>query len=218
MYPVTYEADYLRERNRLTVFFRYLLAIPWMIMAVVYYIAALVVVLLAWFAIVITGRYPTGLYNFNAGVIRYMTRFIAWLYLVTDQWPPFGLGDEPSYPIRVKIAPPQPSYSRAKAFFRSILAIPLWVMQSIMVGITGAAAPASWFTIVFRGYQPAGLHNALNTGMLYSARAVAYLSLLTERYPTVETQGLAADTLPSGESVAALPAPPPAEPEPTGSS
>ena len=214
MYPVTYEADYVRERNRLTTFFRYLLSIPWLIMLMVYAIGASVAVLLAWFAIVFTARYPSGLYNFIAGFIRYTTRVFAWLYLVTDEWPPFGLGDEAAYPVRVTVGPPLQQYSRAKTFFRSILAIPLYIMERVMLGIAGAAAAGSWLTIVFRGYQPAGLHNAENTGLLYSARAWAYMLLLTETYPTVETQGLAPETLPSGESVAALPQPSPTTEEP----
>ena len=70
MYPVTYEADYLKERNRLTTFFRWIVAIPWLIVGLFYGIAAFVVVVIAWFALLILGRYPDGMYNFVGGVLR----------------------------------------------------------------------------------------------------------------------------------------------------
>jgi Domain of unknown function (DUF4389) len=64
-YPVTFEADYVEQRNRLTAFIRLILAIPLMIWLYVYAIVAYIVIVIAWFAIVITGRYPQGLYNFT---------------------------------------------------------------------------------------------------------------------------------------------------------
>ena len=71
MYPVSFEADYAAEgRNRLTTFFRYIVAIPWLIVAYLYGIGASIVVTLAWFAMVFTGRYPQQLYDFNVGYLR----------------------------------------------------------------------------------------------------------------------------------------------------
>ena len=59
MYPVSYAADYAAEgRNRLTTFFRSFVAIPWLIVAYLYGIGASIVVVIAWFAMVFTGRYP----------------------------------------------------------------------------------------------------------------------------------------------------------------
>ena len=59
MYPVSYAADYAAEgRNRLTTFFRSIVAIPWLVVAYLYGIGASIVVVLAWFAMVFTGRYP----------------------------------------------------------------------------------------------------------------------------------------------------------------
>src|ERR671935_891788 len=104
MYPVSYEADYVRDRNRLTTFFRIILAIPWLIVAYIYEIGVTVVALIAWFALVILGRYPQWAYNFNSGALRYFTRFVAWLSLQTDAFPPFGFGPDPTYPVRLQIA------------------------------------------------------------------------------------------------------------------
>jgi len=87
MYPLSYQADYVRERNRLTTFFRLILAIPWYIVNYIYTFAAEVVAVIAWFALLILGRYPDWAYEFNSGVLRYSTRFNAWLALQTDQFP-----------------------------------------------------------------------------------------------------------------------------------
>ena len=71
MYPISYDADpALDGRNRLTSFFRYIVAIPWLIVADIYGFVAEIAAMIAWFAIVFTGKYPEGLYNFNAGYLR----------------------------------------------------------------------------------------------------------------------------------------------------
>ena len=67
-YPVTFKADYVEKRSRLTTFFRLLLAIPHLIVLYFYGLAAGVVVIVAWFALLFTGRYPQGMYDFVAGV------------------------------------------------------------------------------------------------------------------------------------------------------
>jgi Domain of unknown function (DUF4389) len=185
MYPVSYDADYLRDRNRLTVFFRLILAIPWLIVAYIYLIAAFVVTLIAWFALVIVGRYPDWAYTFNSGVLRYFTRFYAFLYLQVDAFPPFGFAPDPTYPVRVQVAPRAERQSRLRAFFRLILAVPLFILAYPMTALHNGAAFVAWMTIVFRGYQPAGIHNALAFTNAWHARAIGYLMLLRDEYPPV---------------------------------
>jgi hypothetical protein len=185
MYPVTYEADYTRERNRLTTFFRLILAIPWAIVAFIYSIAVFVVVVIAWFALLILGRYPDWAYEFNSGALRYFMRFTGWAYLQTDAWPPFGFGPDPTYPVRLQVAPRAESQSRLKTLFRIILAIPLIFVHYGVSSILFGATVVAWLTIVFRGYQPAGVHNALLFSNAWIARASAYLLLLRDEYPPV---------------------------------
>jgi hypothetical protein len=185
MYPISYEADYVRERDRLTTIFRLILAIPWIIVAYVYEIAASVVVIIAWFALVILGRYPQWAYDFNAGALRYFTRFFAWGYLQTDQFPPFGLGPDPTYPVRLQVAERAEKQSRLKALFRIILILPLIVVQYAISFVHLGAAIVAWLTIVFRGYQPAGIHNALAFANAWHARAFGYMLLLRDEYPPV---------------------------------
>jgi hypothetical protein len=209
MYPITYEADYKREPGRVSTFFRYILAIPWLIVAYIYLIAGVFTYLAAWVMIIITARYPEGLYNFNGGVLRYITRVQSFQYLVTDEWPPFGLRPDPTYPVRLEIAPRPERQSRLKALFRGILAIPLFFVAYAIGILHLGALFVSWLTIVFRGYQPAGVHNALVFTSAWGARFGAYLALLTDVYPPVGDEGVQV-----GDVRPTAPAAPPAAPEP----
>jgi hypothetical protein len=84
--------DVERDLNRWMPLVKWLLAIPHYIVLFFLDIAALVVVIVVWFAILFTGRYPRGLFDFVEGVIRWHNRVIAYsLVLVTDRYPPFSL-------------------------------------------------------------------------------------------------------------------------------
>ena len=185
MYPVHFEADYQAEQNRATTFFRIILAIPWFIVAYVYEIAALFTVFIAWVAIVITGRYPEGLYRLNAGFVRYYVRTFSWIYLQTDEWPPFGIADDPAYPMRVNVAPREEHQSRLKVFFRIILALPLLLLTYAVSYVHLLLAVIAWLTIVFRGYLPEGVNSAMTYCNSFYARLYGYLALLTDVYPPV---------------------------------
>lgn len=206
MYPVHYEADFQSEQNRATTFFRIILAIPWLIVAVAYYFVASITHLIAWVAVVILGRYPEGLYKLNSGFVRYFVRTSAWIYLQTDEWPPFGIADDPNYPIRVEIAPREESQSRLKAFFRIILALPMLLVSYAVNYVHLWIAVIAWLTIVFRGYLPEGANNAMTFCNSFYARVYAYLGLLTDVYPPVGEEKS------KGAGPAAAPAAPPMPP------
>jgi hypothetical protein len=182
-YPVTFEADYVERRNRLTSFFRLILAIPLFIWGYFYGIAAVIAIVIAWFAIVITGRLPQGLYEFVAGWTRFVTRVTGYTLLLTDVYPPFGGGDETPYPIRMQFAGPLDPYSRLKAFFRLILAIPILILRYAMNILLEIGALAAWFVIVITGKLPRGLFDLMVLANSYTARSDAYIYLLTETYP-----------------------------------
>ncbi len=84
--------DAERDLNRWLPLVKWLLAIPHYIVLVFLGLAAVVAVIVAWFAILFTGRYPRGLFDFVEGVIRWHNRVIAYAFvLVTDEYPPFRL-------------------------------------------------------------------------------------------------------------------------------
>jgi len=114
VHPVDIHVEpHLIGRNRLTVGFRLILAIPhlvlvggpaaaifswgsdsganWGASGGVIGVVAAICALIAWFAIVFTGEYPEGLYRFGVGVFRWSTRVEAYTLLLRDEYPPFSL-------------------------------------------------------------------------------------------------------------------------------
>ncbi len=187
-YPVTFEADYSERRDRLTAFFRLILAIPLFIYLGVFGIVAYFATVIAWFAIVITGRYPIGLYNFLAGFNRVTARATAYTVLLCDRYPPFALEDDSSYPVRMQFAGPLPQYNRLKTFFRFILAIPILIVRYVINALLEIGAIFAWFVIVITGRLPRDLFDLMVLANSYTARSDSYLLLLTETYPPFQDQ------------------------------
>ncbi len=186
-YPVSFEADYVQQRNRLTVFFRLILAIPLAIWLYIYAIGATIAVVVAWITIVITGRYPPALYNFIAGFTRFVARFTAYAALLDDPYPAFGGADDPAYPVRMGFQPLD-EYSRLKTFFRFLLAIPILIVRYAMNILLEIGAIGAWFVILFTGKMPRGLFDLMVLANSYMARSDAYIFLLTETYPPFQDE------------------------------
>ncbi|MFI5028068.1 MAG: DUF4389 domain-containing protein [Solirubrobacterales bacterium] len=207
MYPISYEADFNPTPNRWTTFFRLIVAIPWLIVATFWGILFLFTHFFAWVAIIVLGRYPESLYKFNSGVIRFAVRVYAWVYLQTDEWPPFGLADDPGYPIRVNFAPPAERQSRLKALFRLILALPMLIVSYAVSYMHLWLAVTAWLTIVFRGYLPEGVNSALTFVNSFYARLYGYIAFLTDDYPPIGIEAARSGPAPTAPAV---PEPPPA--------
>ncbi|HSZ12769.1 MAG TPA: DUF4389 domain-containing protein [Solirubrobacteraceae bacterium] len=181
-YPVTFEVDYVERRSRLTVLFRLILVIPLAIVLYVFGILAYIVIVIAWFAIVITGRFPRPLYDFVASFTRMLARVTAYAALLCDPYPPFGGGGGGAYPVRMDFARLE-RYSRLKTLFRPLLAIPIVILRYVMNILLEIGAFAAWVVIVITGKLPRGLFDVMVLANSYMARSDAYLFLLTETYP-----------------------------------
>lgn len=212
-YPIAYDQTPPLKRNRLTVFFRFLMIIPLYIWSIIYAFGAMVVVFIAWFALLFTGRYPAGMYGFIAGYLRFLARYNAYTYLIVDQYPPFDGGEHAEYPVRATVGPPQPKYSRLKVFFRFILAIPIFIMVYVFGLWLLAVAVAIWFVAVIMGKTSPGLTEAMRFPMSYLIRSSGYLLLLTDRYPPLsETETLPHLSQPPPPPPPSTPPPPPPPP------
>lgn len=213
MYPVSYAADYPGDgRNRLTVFFRSIVAIPWLIVAAIYGFVASWAVFFAWFALVFTGRYPQGLHDFVGGWLRFSSRVNAFSLLATDEWPSFNGGENPEYPVRIGVPEPRPEYSRAKAFFRIIIAIPVLLLAYVQGLIASVMAIIGWFAILFTGRMGEGFFDPLRSALAYQTRANSYIYLLTEDWPPFSLEeSPPAGQIPQGATAQA--APPASAPE-----
>ena len=118
-YPSTDEHQWVRlefpypdakqDLNRWLPLVKWLLAIPHYIVLFFLYLATIVVVIISWFAILFTGRYPRGIFGFVEGVIRWHNRVVGYaLILVTDRYPPFSLSQRDDAPPPPPPAPERP--------------------------------------------------------------------------------------------------------------
>ena len=90
-YPLRYDVEYPERLSRWKIFFKWLLVIPNVIVLMVLVLAYEITLLIAWFAILFTGRYPEALFRFGVGVMRWNLRATAYMYLLRDEYPPFSL-------------------------------------------------------------------------------------------------------------------------------
>jgi hypothetical protein len=186
-YPVSFDVEFQERRSRLSTFFRIILCIPIFIWVALWAILVYVAVIISWFAIVIMGRYPQGLYNFNAGFLTVATQATGYSMLLCDGYPPFAPGDS-AYPIQMGFEGPLPKYNRLLTFFRFILAIPLMIIRYVLTFLMEIAAFFAWFVIVITGKCPRGLFDMMVLAQSYVARSDAYLLLLTETYPPFQDE------------------------------
>ncbi len=184
MYPVQLRVDHVSgEREKISVILRYFYVIPIMIVATVFGIGAWFAAVIAWFALVFTGRYPQGLYEFNAKYLRLVTRANAYYWLETDRMPPFNGDADDSYPVRLAVPAPQASYDRVKVGLRFIFLIPALIVAYVASLIGLLTAVVAWFTIVFGGEVSESMEKLTATALASVTRATAYALLLTDEYP-----------------------------------
>jgi hypothetical protein len=169
------------QRNRLTVFFRLILAIPLLLWAILWAVIVVLAWIVNWFATLFMGRSPEGLHNFLALFLRFSTHVRAYTLLIADPYP--GFTGKPGYPIDLEIDPPQPQ-NRLTVFFRTILAIPALFVTNILGNLSQLLAIFSWFIALVLGRVPEGLRNFAALALRVETQTYAYVMLLTSRYPS----------------------------------
>jgi hypothetical protein len=196
----------LDERDRLTAAFRFILALPhlllvggpiaavltwdrgaehgitygWSAGGGVLGVVAAVVAVIAWFAIVFTGRYPDGLWDLAAYYLRWRVRVLAYAALLRDEFPPFGDGE---YPAQLDLTRPILPRDRVTVAFRPILVIP-HLIAIWLIGLGWAVVTVvAWFAILFTGRYPRPLYWYAVGAMRWTTRVEAYLLLLRDEYP-----------------------------------
>ena len=178
-YPVRIDGELDPGVSRWLWLVKWLLAIPHYIVLAFLWLTLLVLTVIAFFAILFTGRYPRGIFDFNLGVLRWTWRVAFYSYgaLGTDRYPPFTLDDVPDYPARLDVAYPE-RLSRGLVLVKWwLLAIPQYIVVGILLGGgTYAAARIGDYDRVWGvGYQ---------TGLIGVLVFFAGIALLfTTRYP-----------------------------------
>jgi hypothetical protein len=177
------------RRSRLTVFFRLLLVLPHVVWLLLWGIAALVALIVMWFATLFRidrnnarlSTPPNGLFRFISAFLRYTTHVEAFVSLTANPFPGFT-GTPGSYPVDAQLPAPQPQ-SRVVTLFRLFLAWPAFAVASSLFALTFLAAVFGWFVALFLGRMPESLRNAQAYVLRYSLQTSAYFWLLTDRYP-----------------------------------
>jgi hypothetical protein len=168
-------------QRRVTVFFRPILAIPQLVVLYFLNIAASVLVFLGWFAALVTGRLPESFASFVLGFLRWRARVDAYLFLMTDTYPPFSLQPEPAYPIDVAVQTGR--LNRLAVLFRYFIAIPAALAVALLYVGLGIFWIVTWVATLVKGEVPTALFEANAAGLRYAYRLQAYFVMLTSFYP-----------------------------------
>jgi hypothetical protein len=194
-YPVRLEIARPEKQSRITnfplgigLFIRSILLIPHFIILYFLQLVAYVVYFIATFAILFTGRYPEGLFNFFVGVTRWSSNVYGYFASLYDNYPPFSMDAQPEYPLSFEV-----DYVAEKSrllnfpifglFIKMILAIPHFIIVSLLVFVVYVVVFLVQFAILFTGSFPSGMHGfVVGTGRWWS-RINAYIYGLTDRYP-----------------------------------
>jgi hypothetical protein len=171
--------------------------------------------IVAFFAILFTGRYPRGIFDFNVGVLRWSWRVVFYSYgaLGTDRYPPFTLDEVADYPAKLEVDYPERLSKGLVLIKWWLLAIPQYVIVAILVGGGG------WFVWWDDGWWGPGLIAVLvliaGVALLFTTRyprgifdfvlgldrwvfrVAAYAGLMTDRYPPFRLDQGGADIAPA---------------------
>src|SRR3954465_14503021 len=204
-YPLRLTGELSPPLSRGLWLIKWLLAIPHFVVLFFLWIAFAVVSVVAFFAILFTGRYPRGLFDFNAGVLRWSWRvgFYSYSALGTDKYPPFTLTDVPDYPARLQVAYPK-SLSRGLVLVKWwLLALPHYLVVAVFAGgaypgVNAASGGNAWTSgsgligllvciagvvLLVRGRYPRGIYDLVLGMNRWVFRVAAYTSLMTDAYP-----------------------------------
>jgi hypothetical protein len=183
---------------------KWLLLIPHLLVLSLLLPVFVVTTLVAGVAILVTGRYPRGLFDLNVGILRWGWRvtFYGYGVLGTDRYPPFSLSPSTGQPVDLAIAYPA-RLSRPLVLVKWLLALPHWIILAVFTGgglswtfasetgvrvtlgggVVGLLVLVVGLILLFTGRYPPALFGLLLGMHRWSFRVVAYAALMTDQYP-----------------------------------
>jgi len=181
-YPLRYDVEYPERLSRWLIFVKWLLGIPHFLILYALGAVAYVIMIIAWFAILFTGRYPQGLFNFVVGVYRWNANVGAYLVLMRDDYPPFSM-EAGRYPVTFEVDYPE-RLSRWLIFVKWLLVIPNVIVLMVVGLAYYVTLIVAWFAILFTGHYPEGLFHFGVGVQRWGLRVSAYaFYLFTDKYP-----------------------------------
>src|SRR3954466_5157626 len=205
VYPLRLEGELDGPLSRWRWLVKWVLIIPHVIALVFLWIAFVAVTVVAFFAILFTGRHPRAIFDFKVGVLRWSWRvaFYSYSALGTDRYPPFTLADVPDYPARIDVEYPQ-ELSRGLVLVKWwLLALPQYLIVGVFAGGAWAglnAASDGWVwtsgggligllvliagvVLLFTGRYPKAIFDFVMGMNRWVYRVAAYATLMTDAYP-----------------------------------
>lgn len=203
-YPVQVDAELDPQVSRWQWIFKWLLALPHYVVLAFLWAAFVVLSVVAFFAVLLTGRYPRSVFEFNVGVLRWSWRVAYYAYgaLGTDRYPPFTLRDVPTYPAHLEVDYPE-RLSRGLVLIKWwLLALPHYLVLGLLLGGAGYAVRGGtedtgiWgagligllvlvagVTLLVTGRYPQRLFDLIIGLNRWVLRVAGYAALMTDRYP-----------------------------------
>ena len=204
-YPVRVDASLDAPPSRWLWLFKWILVIPLYIVLAFLWLAFVVLSAVAMVAIVVTGRYPRPIFEFNVGVLRWSWRvqYYAIGAFGTDRYPPFTLADDPTYPAHLEVEYPQ-QLSRGLALVKWwLLAIPQYIIVGFFVGggawlasrsndwqwswggggLVGVLVLVSAVILAVTGSYPRSLFDFILGMDRWVLRVAGYAVLMTDKFP-----------------------------------
>jgi uncharacterized protein DUF4389 len=195
-YPVRLEGEPTEPLSRWLWLVKWLLLIPHFICLVVLFVTGVVTTILAFFALLFTGRYPRGLFDWNVGILRWTWRvsFYGYSALGTDRYPPFTMGAAPDYPARLEVDYPERQRRGLPLIGWWLLGIPQYVVAGLLSGgglgwgrygggVVGVLVLVVALLLLFKNRYPRDVFDVMMGFNRWVMRVTAYALLMTPEYP-----------------------------------
>jgi hypothetical protein len=194
-YPLRIEGKLDEPMSRWLWLVKWVLLIPHYIVLGFLFVAMFVLTVIAFFAILFTGRYPRAIFDFNVGVLRWAWRvgFYGYSALGTDRYPPFTFADETDYPASLDVPYPE-HLSRGLVLIKWwLLAIPQYIVIAVLAGgvgvgvhLWGLIALLTLFAalaLLFTTRYPRGIFDFVMGANRWVFRVLVYVLLMRDEYP-----------------------------------
>jgi Domain of unknown function (DUF4389) len=182
-YPVRVDAERQDEYHRLLPLVKWLLAFPHYVVLVFLAIGVFFVKIYAFFAVIITGRYPEGAFNYVLGVMRWSWRVTAYVVLLRDEYPPFSLQEETGYPALLEVDYPADGVDRWRPLVHWLLIIPYAIVAYVLGILARIVAFIGIFVILFTKDLPKGMFDLILIPHRWQYRGSVYGLFMVTRYP-----------------------------------
>jgi hypothetical protein len=182
-YPVHFDVEYPERLSRWKIFVKWLLAIPHFIIVALLQAVAWVLVLIAFFSILFTKKWPRGLFDFTVQIQRWTMNMVVYaLTLQRDEYPPFS-GEAGEYPVQLEVDYDD-DLSRLLIFVKWLLAFPHLIILTFLQLAAYVVVFIAFFAILFTGSYPRGMFDFVTGVLRWHVRVYAYAYwLMTDRYP-----------------------------------